>query len=77
MYFIMSRIGVNFLEAQSFQEVWRHHRPRQGRLRHGRQDRHDPAGVQKALSANGIPRLDTIDAIMRSMDYQLMPRRMA
>jgi DNA-binding phage protein len=34
-------------------------------------------GVQKALSANGTPRLDTIDAIMRAMGYQLMPRRMA
>lgn len=34
-------------------------------------------GLQKALSANGNPRLDTINAIMRAMGYQLMPRRMA
>jgi len=34
-------------------------------------------GLQKALSANGNPRLDTINAIMRAMGYQLMPHRMA
>lgn len=31
-------------------------------------------GLQKALSAKGNPRLDTINAIMRAMGYQLMPR---
>ena len=29
-------------------------------------------GLQKALSANGNPRLDTINAIMRSLGYQLL-----
>lgn len=33
-------------------------------------------GLQKALSANGNPRLDNINAIMRAMGYQLMPHRM-
>lgn len=33
-------------------------------------------GLQKALSAKGNPRLDSINAIMRAMGYQLMPRRM-
>ena len=32
-------------------------------------------GLQKALSANGNPRLDNINAIMRAMGYQLMPQR--
>jgi len=31
-------------------------------------------GLQKALSAKGNPRLDTINAIMRAMGYQLIPR---
>ena len=31
-------------------------------------------GLQKALSAQGNPRLDSINAIMRAMGYQLMPR---
>jgi probable addiction module antidote protein len=30
-------------------------------------------GLQKALSAKGNPRLDTINAIMRALGYQLMP----
>jgi len=33
-------------------------------------------GLQKALSARGNPRLDNINAIMRAIGYQLMPRRM-
>ncbi len=33
-------------------------------------------GLQKALSVNGNPRLDTINAIMKVMGYQLMPQRM-
>ncbi len=33
-------------------------------------------GLQKALSANGNPRLDNINAIMRAMGYQLMPKRL-
>jgi len=33
-------------------------------------------GLQKALSANGNPRLDNINAIMRAIGYQLMPRRL-
>jgi probable addiction module antidote protein len=33
-------------------------------------------GLQKALSAKGNPRLDNINAIMRAMGYQLMPRRL-
>ena len=33
-------------------------------------------GLQKALSAKGNPRLDNINAIMRAMGYQLMPRPM-
>jgi HTH-type transcriptional regulator/antitoxin HigA len=33
-------------------------------------------GLQKALSARGNPRLDTINAIMRAMGYQLLPRSM-
>lgn len=32
-------------------------------------------GLQKALSANGNPRLDNVNAIMRAMGYQLMPYR--
>jgi probable addiction module antidote protein len=32
-------------------------------------------GLQKALSDKGNPRLDNINAIMRAMGYQLMPRR--
>lgn len=32
-------------------------------------------GLQKALSARGNPRLDNINAIMRAMGYQLVPRR--
>lgn len=32
-------------------------------------------GLQKALSANGNPRLDTINAIMHAMGYQLIPHR--
>jgi probable addiction module antidote protein len=31
-------------------------------------------GLQKALSTNGNPRLDNINAIMQAMGYQLMPR---
>jgi len=34
-------------------------------------------GLQKALSAKGNPRLDSINAIMRAMGYQLMPQRLA
>ncbi len=34
-------------------------------------------GLQKALSANGNPRLDNINAIMRSFGYQLVPQRLA
>ncbi len=30
-------------------------------------------GLQKALSTKGNPRLDSINAIMRAMGYQLMP----
>ena len=30
-------------------------------------------GLQKALTANGNPRLDNINAIMRALGYQLMP----
>lgn len=33
-------------------------------------------GLQKALSAKGNPRLDSINAIMRAMGYQLMPHRL-
>jgi len=33
-------------------------------------------GLQKALSAKGNPRLDSINAIMRVMGYQLMPQRL-
>lgn len=33
-------------------------------------------GLQKALSAKGNPRLDSINAIMRAMGYQLMPQRL-
>ncbi|MCB8942873.1 MAG: putative addiction module antidote protein [Ardenticatenaceae bacterium] len=33
-------------------------------------------GLQKALSAKGNPRLDSINAIMRGMGYQLMPTRL-
>lgn len=33
-------------------------------------------GLQKALSAKGNPRLDTINAIMRALGYQLMPHRL-
>lgn len=32
-------------------------------------------GLQKALSAKGNPRLDSINAIMRAMGYHLMPHR--
>jgi HTH-type transcriptional regulator / antitoxin HigA len=32
-------------------------------------------GLQKALSTNGNPRLDNINAIMHAMGYQLMPQR--
>lgn len=34
-------------------------------------------GLQKALSANGNPRLDNINAIMRALGYQLLPQRLA
>jgi probable addiction module antidote protein len=34
-------------------------------------------GLQKALSDKGNPRLDTINAIMQAMGYQLMPQRLA
>jgi probable addiction module antidote protein len=34
-------------------------------------------GLQKALSAKGNPRLDSINAIMRAMGYQLMPSRLS
>lgn len=33
-------------------------------------------GLQKALSTEGNPRLDSINAIMRAMGYQLMPHRL-
>lgn len=33
-------------------------------------------GLQKALSSKGNPRLDSINAIMRAMGYQLMPSRL-
>jgi len=33
-------------------------------------------GLQKALSAKGNPRLDSINAIMRAMGYQLLPSRL-
>lgn len=33
-------------------------------------------GLQKALSVKGNPRLDSINAIMRAMGYQLMPHRL-
>jgi HTH-type transcriptional regulator/antitoxin HigA len=33
-------------------------------------------GLQKALSAKGNPRLDSINAIMRAMGYQLKPYRL-
>jgi probable addiction module antidote protein len=32
-------------------------------------------GVQKALSGNGNPRLDSITAIMRALGYKLIPER--
>jgi|TARA_A100001037_G_scaffold254802_1_gene240077 HTH-type transcriptional regulator/antitoxin HigA len=32
-------------------------------------------GLQKALSAEGNPRLDNISSIMRAMGYRLMPER--
>ncbi len=31
-------------------------------------------GLQKALSAKGNPRLDNVNAIMRTMGYRLMPQ---
>jgi DNA-binding phage protein len=31
-------------------------------------------GLQKALSANGNPRLGTINAILHALGYQLMPQ---
>lgn len=31
-------------------------------------------GLQKALSTKGNPRLDTVNAIMHALGYQLMPR---
>lgn len=34
-------------------------------------------GLQKALSANGNPRLDNINAIMRALGYQLLPQPLA
>jgi probable addiction module antidote protein len=33
-------------------------------------------GLQKALSAKGNPRLDSINAIMWAMGYQLLPSRL-
>lgn len=33
-------------------------------------------GLQKALSAKGNPRLDSINAIMRAMGYHLLPQRL-
>jgi probable addiction module antidote protein len=33
-------------------------------------------GLQKALSANGNPRLDTINAILHAFGYQLIPQRL-
>ncbi|MBX3001284.1 MAG: putative addiction module antidote protein [Caldilineaceae bacterium] len=33
-------------------------------------------GLQKALSANGNPRLDTINAILHALGYQLIPHRL-
>jgi probable addiction module antidote protein len=33
-------------------------------------------GVQKALSARGNPRLDSINAIMHAMGYRLAPERL-
>lgn len=32
-------------------------------------------GLQKALSAKGNPRLDTINSIMRSLGYYLVPQK--
>lgn len=32
-------------------------------------------GLQKALSGNGNPRLDTINSIMHALGYQLLPER--
>jgi probable addiction module antidote protein len=34
-------------------------------------------GLQNALSDKGNPRLDTINAIMQALGYQLMPQRLA
>lgn len=34
-------------------------------------------GLQKALSANGNPRLDNINASMRALGYQLLPQPLA
>ncbi|MBN1667923.1 MAG: putative addiction module antidote protein [Anaerolineales bacterium] len=33
-------------------------------------------GLQKALSSKGNPRLDSINAILRALGYQLMPHRL-
>ncbi len=33
-------------------------------------------GLQKALSANGNQRLDSINAILRSLGYALVPKRL-
>jgi DNA-binding phage protein len=33
-------------------------------------------GLQEAISAKGNPRLDNINAIIRAMGYQFMPRRL-
>lgn len=34
-------------------------------------------GIQKALSDNGNPRLDSINAIMHALGYKLLPQRNA
>lgn len=33
-------------------------------------------GVQKALSANGNPRLDSVNAIMQALGYRLAPQKL-
>ena len=33
-------------------------------------------GVQKALSSNGNPRLDSVNSIMHALGYRLMPEKM-
>ena len=33
-------------------------------------------GLQKALSANGNPRLDSVNAIMQALGYRLVPQKL-